>query len=467
MLMTALQFTCQIGLAKLALAVRACVRARRARAAGLAPTPSTLRPPPPQPWSTYLTRVLPNGVCTGLDIGLSNFSLSLITLSFYTMCKSTVPLFLLAFAFAWGLERPSWTLAGVVAIISVGLLLLVYGETAFDVTGFTLVMTASALSGLRWTITQVLLQGGKGGPGGGGHGGGGADPVEVLLSLMPVMALTVGAVSLAAERLWRTLPGSPYFDSPASLALTAALISGGAVIAFLMVWVEFTVIALTSALTFMVAGTFKEIVTVLAAVTFLGESFTAINAAGLGVLICGVALFNWTKYRKVMAAAEGGGDAVAAPTSSGGESGREGGRGTNSPPRERSPRRGGGPAAGGLRPPLSSSPTRSKFRDSNDGLVGGVGGSGGLAAEGRPLSLHAAGPLDERGAVLGGPARSSGLGPRRQRGSIDVEVGAAPPPPAITLQPLPGTPVGDRVSPGRGGGRAGAGNGNNNPFASG
>ena len=56
-------------------------------------------------WREYFTKVVPNGVCTGLDIGLSNFSLSLISLSFYTMCKSTTPLFLLAFAFAWGLEK--------------------------------------------------------------------------------------------------------------------------------------------------------------------------------------------------------------------------------------------------------------------------------------------------------------------------------------------------------------------------
>ena len=56
-------------------------------------------------WRAYFTQVVPNGVCTGLDIGLSNFSLSLISLSFYTMCKSTTPLFLLAFAFAWGIEK--------------------------------------------------------------------------------------------------------------------------------------------------------------------------------------------------------------------------------------------------------------------------------------------------------------------------------------------------------------------------
>ena len=54
-----------------------------------------------------IAAVVPNGLATGLDIGLSNYSLSLITLSFYTMCKSTTPIFLLGFCFLWGLERCS------------------------------------------------------------------------------------------------------------------------------------------------------------------------------------------------------------------------------------------------------------------------------------------------------------------------------------------------------------------------
>jgi hypothetical protein len=86
-------------------------------------------------------------------------------------------------------------------------------------------------------------------------------PVEVLASLMPVMSVTVGFVSLFAERLWNALPESPYFNSGTALLTTAGLILMGGLLAFLMVWTEFTVIAYTSALTFMVAGTFKEIVT--------------------------------------------------------------------------------------------------------------------------------------------------------------------------------------------------------------
>ena len=38
---------------------------------------------------------------------------------------------------------------------------------------------------------------------------------------------------------------------------------------------------------------------VLAAVTFLGETFSRVNAVGLCVLILGVVLFNYSKYRKV------------------------------------------------------------------------------------------------------------------------------------------------------------------------
>lgn len=76
-----------------------------------------------------------------------------------------------------------------------------------------------------------------------------------------VMAITVAVMSLAIERLWVVLPASPYFDSLQSLGSTAGLMLCGGVLAFFMVWTEFTVIAETSALTFMVAGTFKEIVT--------------------------------------------------------------------------------------------------------------------------------------------------------------------------------------------------------------
>ena len=125
--------------------------------------------------------------------------------------------------------------------------------------------------------------------------------IEIIESLTPIMGLTLLIISLLFESLWSKLPGSPYFESlPHTLVTIAVLLTGG-LIAFCMVWAEFTLIANTSALTFMVAGTFKEIVTVGAAVIFLHEKFTLINAIGLVVLIAGVVLFNYFKYQKMKA----------------------------------------------------------------------------------------------------------------------------------------------------------------------
>lgn len=82
-----------------------------------------------------------------------------------------------------------------------------------------------------------------------------------VLVMCAVMSGTVLLMSLLVEHLWDTIPGSPYFASPAHVGVTALILCVGALLAFMMVWVEFTVIAQTSALTFMVAGTFKEVVT--------------------------------------------------------------------------------------------------------------------------------------------------------------------------------------------------------------
>lgn len=85
--------------------------------------------------------------------------------------------------------------------------------------------------------------------------------MEVLYQLTPVMGITLLILSLAHEQLWDVLPGSPYFATFPRAVLTIAIIFCFALVAFCMVVAEFALIANTSALTFMVAGTFKEIVT--------------------------------------------------------------------------------------------------------------------------------------------------------------------------------------------------------------
>ena len=165
----------------------------------------------------------------GLDIGLSNTSLAFVSLSFYTMLKSTTPLFLLLFAILMGLERMSWRLAGVIAVISLGLFLLVEGEdeSEFSLAGFFMVLSASALAGLRWAITQVLLQGDA-------HNESRGGALEIIEMLSPIMGCTLFVTSLCVERPWR-LFDTPFFSSWGHAAIVFAVAFADALIALCMV----------------------------------------------------------------------------------------------------------------------------------------------------------------------------------------------------------------------------------------
>ena len=158
------------------------------------------RPARPVTWAEYGARIVPSGVASALDIGLSNYSLVFLTLSFYTMCKATSPIFLLAFAFVLGLERLSWQLAGVVAITTCGLVLTVYGESQFNLNGFLLVMSASVMAGLRWTLTQVLLQKKQLGI---------DNPFATLYFITPVMGTCLSVIGFAVERWWELVRRCP------------------------------------------------------------------------------------------------------------------------------------------------------------------------------------------------------------------------------------------------------------------
>lgn len=46
----------------------------------------------------------------------------------------------------------------IVLLISTGLFMFTYESTQFDLKGFTLVIIASALSGIRWTAAQKVTQ---------------------------------------------------------------------------------------------------------------------------------------------------------------------------------------------------------------------------------------------------------------------------------------------------------------------
>ena len=116
----------------------------------------------------------------------------------------------------------------------------------------------------------------------------------------PLMIIVCIPFAVGIEGLRVATSASMFrFSSLSSLLRTLSLVAGGGVIAFLMECAEFLLVSQTSSLTLSVAGIVKEIVTMVLAVVFQDNDFSAVNWLGLVVCMAGIGLHVLTKARVV------------------------------------------------------------------------------------------------------------------------------------------------------------------------
>ena len=109
---------------------------------------------PNVPKQVWWFSAVPIGVATALDVGASNASLMYLSVTFYTVVKSTNLIFTLLFSILYGLQKPSLMLFTSVAIISIGVGLSSSWDSQFNSIGFALVLGSSAIGGFRWSLTN-------------------------------------------------------------------------------------------------------------------------------------------------------------------------------------------------------------------------------------------------------------------------------------------------------------------------
>lgn len=237
----------------------------------------------------YFTRISPCGAATALDIGLGNFSLRFITLTFYTMCKSSVLAFVLVFAFIFRLEKPTWRLCLIIFFMTVGVVMMVTGEAAFEVRGFILVMSASFCSGFRWSLTQILLLRNKAT----------SNPFSSIFFLTPVMFVVLFVLALPAEKPAAIIAGIKDLAQNQGGFKSIILILFPGTLAFAMVSAEFALLQRSSVVTLSVCGIFKEVLTISAAGIVFGDELSPINVSGLVITIASIAAYNYLKFSKM------------------------------------------------------------------------------------------------------------------------------------------------------------------------
>ena len=205
------------------------------------------------------------------------------------MCKSSALAFILLFAFLFRLETPSWRLVLIIATMTVGVIMMVAGETDFNALGFGLIISASFFSGFRWALTQILLL----------RNPATSNPFSSIFFLAPIMFLSLAILAIPVEGFIPLGEGLGNLTKEKGAFGGIGILLFPGVLAFLMTASEFALLKRTSVVTLSICGIFKEVVTISAANIVFDDQLTPINVSGLLITIGAIAAYNYIKITKM------------------------------------------------------------------------------------------------------------------------------------------------------------------------
>lgn len=205
------------------------------------------------------------------------------------MCKSSSLAFVLLFAFLFRLEHPSVRLVLIILTMTIGVIMMVAGETAFNAFGFILVISASFFSGFRWALTQILLL----------RNPATSNPFSSIFYLAPIMFLSLLVIALPVEGVSAVTARLLELVSDRGILQTTGILLFPGLLAFLMTSSEFALLQRTSVVTLSICGIFKEVVTISGAGIVFHDALTVVNLSGLIVTIASIAAYNYLKIKKM------------------------------------------------------------------------------------------------------------------------------------------------------------------------
>jgi solute carrier family 35 protein C2 len=235
--------------------------------------------------------LMPIGICASLDIGLSNWALEYVTVSLYTMAKSSSILFIVAFSLLIGLERWRTSLLFSATLIASGLFLFTWRSTQLDYLGLLLVELAALCTGVRWTVSQFIMQKDDS-PTPLRH------PLDMVAHVQPWMCLAILPMVYIFEGHELNATSITIFGGETEPFFIFTGICFGGFLAFLMEISEYLLLVHTSGITLNIFGIIKEVMTLLLAHYLHGDRLTHVNLMGLLLCLVGMSLHGASKHSK-------------------------------------------------------------------------------------------------------------------------------------------------------------------------
>ncbi|KAI0208247.1 Solute carrier family 35 member C2 [Lamellibrachia satsuma] len=175
-----------------------------------------------------------------------------------------------------------YSLVIVVVFIALGLTLFTFDLTKFSMEGFMLVLISSFVSGLRWSLAQIVMQKNEIGL---------DHPLDMMYHIQPWMMLALFPLSMYFEGVHFVTSKHTFGYTDINVMLkTVGIFLVGGMLSFILEISEFLLLSHTSGLTLTIAGVFRKLCVLLLAVLVKGDKINAINALGLVICLIGTSL---------------------------------------------------------------------------------------------------------------------------------------------------------------------------------
>jgi len=268
------------------------------------------------PIAEYLTKILPCSLASAGDIGFGNVAFRFITLSLYTMVKTSSLVFVLLWGVAFKLEKMTCKILTIVIIMVSGVCMMVWGQQddssnskkvlrivvkrflevferessengkKYVILGVGLVLLASCMSGLRWALTQIMLKRSRRT----------RNPVLTMLYLSPAMSLVLFIIGSAVEGFGNFVNCHVWKDKGFFMTCILILIPG--LLAYFMTLSEYILLQCATLLTLSITGIFKELLTIFASGLVFGDKLNTINIIGLVVTFTDIVCYNVYRFQQ-------------------------------------------------------------------------------------------------------------------------------------------------------------------------
>lgn len=239
----------------------------------------------------YLRQIMPCAVASAGDIGLSNVSLEYISLSLYTMLKTSSLIFVLIFGLLFRLEIYNWRLVVIVIVMSGSVIMMTRpADSANNVDddhqpiGIVLILAASVVLGLRWSFTQLLLK----------KNDYTKHPMLTIFYISPFMTLILLIFAFFVEG-WDEFMTLPIWEIKGNLGTFFLMVIPG-FLAFMMTLCEFQLLSVAQVLTLSIAGIFKELLTIMLGSMIFGDTLSVVNCIGLVITFLDILWYNYYRY---------------------------------------------------------------------------------------------------------------------------------------------------------------------------